>query len=115
MSSNANSKCGRSSVCAREIRSRPHIVDLEAPRCAQPRHIGERKLLCRARGGCIDDEHMDSLARLSGVVFGRRCSGHGGVCGDWQSGGSDGGILVERKKFGIFDDSQLVRIQQAQL
>lgn len=106
MSRNINNKACSNSKYVIQVRSRPHIVDLEATRGAQvtqARHISERKFFSCTRRRRVDDEHMDHLARLAGVVLGRRCNGHRGVCDERQSGSSEGGILVECKEFSVLD------------
>lgn len=81
---------------ARNIRSRPHIVHIVRPP-TQVRHICEVESLRRCIVAGVHDEDMYPLGRLARVVLWRRGDGSTSRCGERKSGGSVGGVLVERE------------------
>lgn len=65
MRCDANRERRRSSISARQISARPHVMNGETPGSGQPRDVGEAKLLCRYCRRSVDDEYMDAVGRIS--------------------------------------------------
>lgn len=86
----------------------PHIMQLELS-TSQTRDLRKRKGFIGCAVCSVDDEDMCSLGRLARVILWWRsawCIGSGVERGSWNTYIR---VLVERQKFWISDDSDLVR------
>lgn len=84
------------------------------PTMAETRNVGKFESLSSS-SVCVDDEYVSSLRRPARVKLGRRSCRGRRCCIEWCSWGSDYGVLVERKQFGVLHDIQLRRIEIVEL
>lgn len=84
------------------IRLSPHVMHLVAHPRRQSRHLTESHSSSRRRTCEVNDKDVDTLDTLTGEVL-RRVSGFVLLCCC-----AVGGVLVEGKELGVFDDGEFI-------